>query len=260
MKIISLMENTTHHNLIAEHGLSLYIETNNHKILFDFGQTNAFIENALKLNVDLKNVDIAILSHGHYDHSGGLFKFLEINDHALVYVHPLVFEKYYNGTEKYIGVCEKLKDHQRLVLTDDYFKINEECELWTCNDLPCIYPIDSAGLRIKQESFLPDTFQHEQYLVIHDEKKVVISGCSHKGIVNIVNWLKPDVLIGGFHYKKQNIVNHSNTILDEASEELMKHECIYYTCHCTGLEQYLYLKERMNDQLYYLACGDCLEI
>lgn len=71
MKIYSLVENTTNNDeFLDEHGLNLYIETNNHKILFDFGQSDCFIENAKKLGVNLQDVDIAILSHGHYEHGG----------------------------------------------------------------------------------------------------------------------------------------------------------------------------------------------
>ena len=93
------MENTAAgENLAAEHGLSLLIETGEHRILFDAGQTGAFADNAARLGLDLSTVDLAVLSHGHYDHGGGLARFLEINCHAPVYVNPHVFEPHYNGT------------------------------------------------------------------------------------------------------------------------------------------------------------------
>ena len=88
MKIWTLMENSAcQGDLAAEHGLSLYVETNGKKILFDAGQSAAFADNAEKLGVDLAQVDLVVLSHGHYDHSGGLRRFLEINDHAEIYVN-----------------------------------------------------------------------------------------------------------------------------------------------------------------------------
>ena len=90
MKIITLMENTAcREDLTASHGLSLYIETPKHNILFDMGPDNEYIHNAEKLGVDLKAVDIAVLSHGHYDHGGGLAMFRLLNDHAKIYLHRL---------------------------------------------------------------------------------------------------------------------------------------------------------------------------
>ena len=81
MKLWTLVENTScNENLKNEHGLSFYIETQNHKILFDFGQSDIFLENANKMGIDLSKVDIAILSHGHYDHGGGLKTFMKINE------------------------------------------------------------------------------------------------------------------------------------------------------------------------------------
>ena len=79
MRITCLAENTACNGFEAEHGLSLYIETNGNRILFDMGQTDLFSGNAEKLGIDLNTVDFAVISHGHYDHGGGLRKFLEIN-------------------------------------------------------------------------------------------------------------------------------------------------------------------------------------
>ena len=80
MKICTLMENTAvSEEFTSSHGLSFYIETKNHRILFDMGPDGSFLENAKKLGIDISGVDFAILSHGHYDHGGGLKAFLEAN-------------------------------------------------------------------------------------------------------------------------------------------------------------------------------------
>ena len=98
MKIQVLMENTTHLDGIrAEHGLSLYIEPLGHKILMDMGQSDAFADNAAAMGVDLSQVDLAILSHGHYDHGGGLKRFLEIIVHTPVYLSLHAFGDHRNG-------------------------------------------------------------------------------------------------------------------------------------------------------------------
>ncbi len=83
-------------NLHAEHGLSLYLETGESKMLFDMGQSDAFVANARSLNVNLAAIDFAVLSHGHYDHGGGLRAFFNTNDHAPVYISRHAFEKHGN--------------------------------------------------------------------------------------------------------------------------------------------------------------------
>ncbi len=104
MKITALIENTSARGLPTEHGLSLFVETAEHKFLFDMGQTDLFARNAETLGIALSKVDFAVLSHGHYDHGGGLNTFLALNDHAPVYMSRYAFEPHYNGTEKNIGL------------------------------------------------------------------------------------------------------------------------------------------------------------
>ena len=205
MKITSLLENTTEReDMRVEHGLSLYIETERCRILFDMGQTDLFYENAKALGIDLSKVDIAILSHGHYDHGGGLRRFFEINSHAHVYIHKDAFLPHYNGTEKYIGLDISLKDHSQIIFVDDKYRITEFLTLFSCNDKDKKHSTIPSGLTEKVgDVFVSDDFRHEQYLLIREnEKQVLISGCSHKGILDITEWFKPDILIGGFHYSK----------------------------------------------------------
>jgi len=258
MKITSLLENTASSEKVRnEHGLSLYIETGKHKILFDMGQTDLFYENALSLGIDLKNVDFAVLSHGHYDHGGGLKKFLEINKTAPVYINEFAFEPHYNGTEKYIGLDVSLKDSDRIVFTEDEFSISGNLKLFSCNRKDKKYNLGSFGLTcFENGEFFPDSFRHEQYLLIEESgKKLLISGCSHKGILDITDWFKPDVLIGGFHFSKLPL---DDTLISYA-KILGSHKTHFYTCHCTGVEQFNFMKEHMK-KLSYLSCGDSILI
>ena len=253
MKITALTENTSvNENIGAEHGLSLYIETDGHKILFDMGQTDMFERNAKTLCIDLYEVDIAVLSHGHYDHGGGLARFLEINKKAPVYVNEYAFEPHYNGTQKYIGLDISLKNNSRLIFTSNVYKINDSMTLFSCNENRKSYDLGSFGLNMIQDGkFMPDDFRHEQYLLINENgKNVLISGCSHKGIMNITEWFKPDVLIGGFHFSKLAL----DKTLENYAETLDKYNTNFYTCHCTGMEQYVFMKKYMS-RLEYLSAG-----
>ncbi len=262
MKITVLCENTTKKKDIkAEHGLSLFIETENHNILFDMGQTDLFADNAEKLGIDLRKVDLAVLSHGHYDHSGGIERFISINKTASIYANRQIFGEYYNGTEKYIGVNKRLFANKRFVFTDDVCKIDDELSLYTCNQNIRKYLTEPNGLTKKENGkFICDDFLHEQYLCIEENgKKIIISGCSHKGILNIAKWFKPDVLIGGFHFSKLDC-NLDALLLKKYAQELLKFSTKYYTCHCTGKEQYLLLKEIMNKNIEYISAGDSLNI
>lgn len=258
MKITVLTENTTSNDSLgAEHGLSLFIETKKHKILFDMGQSDLFSENAGKLGIDLSAVDIAVLSHGHYDHGGGMEKFLAINDKAPVYLSRYAFEPHYNGTEKYIGLDTSLKDSGRLIFTDDELVIDDELTLFSCNEREKKHDLGSFGLNMLEGGeYVPDDFRHEQYLLISEQgRRTLISGCSHKGIMDITEWFAPDALIGGFHFSKLPL----DEKLREYAEYLDSFGTDFYTCHCTGTEQYGYMKKFMK-RLSYISVGKMIEI
>lgn len=258
MRITSLAENTSvNENIGAEHGLSLYIETEKCNILFDMGQTELFADNAVKLGIDLSQADIAVLSHGHYDHGGGLKKFLLINDKAPVYINKYAFELHYNGSEKYIGLDISLKDNERFILTDDFCEIKQGLRLYSCNDRLKQFELGSFGLNMMiNKKMLPDDFRHEQYLLIEEKgRKILISGCSHKGILNIAQWFSPDVLVGGFHFSKLPL----DDTLKGYAEYLNRFDTEYYTCHCTGTEQFSFMKKHM-DRLNYLSAGESITI
>jgi len=261
MKITCLVENTAcSPSFAAEHGLSLHIETENRRLLFDMGQTAAFAENAALLGIDLGAVDTAVLSHGHYDHGGGMARFLEINQHAPVYHSGLAFGGHWHG-EKYIGLDQALLGHERLRPVKDTLCLGDGITLRGGKSMACVHPIDSAGLTVMREgAHVPESFDHEQYLIIEEHgRRVVISGCSHRGIANIVAWLRPDVLVGGFHLMKKSLPDDAAE-LDALAEELLHSGATFYTGHCTGEAAYAYLKERMGNKLHYLRAGESVDL
>lgn len=262
MKLITLVENTScRKDLAAEHGLSLYIEIGNRKLLFDCGQTDLLIENARKLDVDLSAVDTVILSHGHYDHGGGLFPFMEVNKTAPIYAADSCFQDFYNGTQKYIGLNPMLRTNPRIRPVDRITDLGDGLTLTPGRMVLTPHKIQSFGLNISNKSlFLPDCFLHEQYLTLEEYGKTILfSGCSHRGIQNIVEHFQPQVLIGGFHFKKLDPQADRETLL-EAGRELLTLPTEYYTCHCTGEGQYQVLKEIMGDRLHYLSAGSQIEL
>ena len=258
MRITCLAENTsTKDGIIAEHGLSLYIETAAHKILFDMGQTDAFAQNADVLGVDLAAVDLAVLSHGHYDHGGGIATFLERHPTAPVYLHRRAFSPYYNGTEKYIGLDPALQGHERLRPVAGTTPLADGITLSDASGRECLFPLDHGDLNEKTaDGFVPDRFDHEHYLLLEEDgRRVLFSGCAHKGVKNIVTWFAPDVFIGGFHLSKRPL----DDILAADAAYLDSFNTAYYTGHCTGTEQTAFMAKTMS-RLTYLSAGDTVEI
>ena len=134
MRITALAENTSLRDDIgSQHGLSLYIETQHHKILFDAGVNDLFAKNADILGVDLSSVDIAFLSHGHYDHGGGLKTFITGNNNAPIYAGETVFDGYYaneeNSPNRYIGLDPELSESSRFEFVGSFLELDEELSL-----------------------------------------------------------------------------------------------------------------------------------
>ena len=261
VKITVLTENTAcRSDLTAEHGLSLYIESEDHRILFDMGRTSAFAENAERLGIDLKRVDFAVISHGHYDHGGGLARFLEINPQAPVYVHREAFGAHFHGPEKYIGLDCALRHSGRLILTEDFLELAPGITLHggCCPG----EPVESWGLtRLENGQLIPEDFRHEQYLLVEEGgRRICFSGCSHRGILNITARFRPDVLIGGFHFTKLDPAGEGAAVLSRAARELLARGAVYYTGHCTGEAQYEFLKRIMGSKLCALSTGLTVEL
>ncbi|MBQ3507847.1 MAG: MBL fold metallo-hydrolase [Clostridia bacterium] len=254
MTVTVLLENTSHRpDLSAEHGLSLLIEANGHRILFDMGQTDLFARNADTLGIDLSTVDTAILSHGHYDHGGGLPAFLSRNQAASVYISRHAFGRYFNGTGKYIGLDPALQESPRLIFTQGETDLSDGFTLCVETSLPTLCDLGTFGLTAEMDGIrIPDPFDHEQYLLVREGgKRILFSGCSHRGILNIVDHFHPDILVGGFHVSKMP-TDHT---LSELAQTLAAYGTDFYTGHCTGLPQYGFIARYMP-RLHYISTGE----
>lgn len=261
MKVHVLMENTAAQpDFAAEHGLSLLIETGGLRILFDTGASAAFAHNAHKMGVDLRTVDACILSHGHYDHGGGLHQFLHLNPHAPVWVSPHAFDTHYNAAGKDIGLCPALCNHPRIRWAAALQTIAPGVLLHAAADMPTPYPAEGRGMSaVVAGERVAEAFLHEQYLLVEEAgRRVLFSGCSHRGVLNIAAYFKADILVGGFHYMRCTPADTGR--LQEAARVLLSLPTHYYTGHCTGDFAYSVLKEAMGARLCSFSAGHTLAL
>lgn len=271
MKIVNLMDNLAGAaGCLCEHGLSYYIETKNHKLLMDTGASAQFLENAKMLGIDLTAVDTVFLSHGHYDHAGGILPFAGVNKTAKIYLQKGAVKEYYSvklGQEKYIGINPDIRNLPQIEWIDGDKKLDEELEVFSNVTGRKLWPKDNLTLKRKEaEGYVQDGFDHEQYLVISCEgKKILVSGCAHNGILNILDAYRcryggdPDVIISGFHMMKRTGYDETDiALIRETAETFAKTDIKLYTGHCTSEPAYLIMKEILGSQIVWVHSGDCI--
>lgn len=266
MRVTTLVENLTYQTgLVAEHGLSLHMQTENKQLLFDTGQTDLFIRNAEVLGIDLAQVDALILSHGHYDHVGGVNAFLRLNTKAKVYLKRAALKSKYHGMSKYIGTeFDPQLVEGRLVFVDDILEVDKG--VFIVPDIPIKHPMDThfEGFFVKDgDRFSADTFEDELCLVTESSDGIYIfSSCSHRGITNIVEAVtkvfskKVSAILGGFHLMKSP-EKQKNFISDYLE---LKEVNKIGICHCSGVDGYAFFKERLGSCVFYNSAGETFDL
>jgi len=271
MRVVTLLENETESKTLkAAHGLSLYIEVHNKKILFDIGPNNYYQKNAKKLSIDLEDIDYLIVSHGHYDHGSGISKLLKLNPKLQVYLSSSAFDNHAKQKGKNyqnIGIKKPSTMDRVTQINSDTF-IADKIKLYA--DIPHRKEdIGDNALKVYRHGhYIDDDFEHEIYLVIEEEKnKVLFSGCSHNGIENIITTIekrdkqKLTHVIGGFHYSHYDSFDFvQTTFLQELGNRFAKKDIDFYSCHCTGNDAYFELKKEMKTNLFRLKTGTEIKI
>lgn len=272
MKFTVLMDNTALPEFLSEHGLSFYIQINDVKILLDAGSSGKFVENAKRLDISLEDIDFAILSHGHYDHSDGFRVFHQINEKAPLYLREEATDSYFSlrtGSPKFVGIHKDI-DRNRfcyvkerfLSLADDTFLVGQpECSSQNQDEE------NLMKIKLSQDNFCEDTFQHQQSLVVVEEEELVIfNSCCHghvKSIVSDILGFFPNhnrfSLVGGLHLQ----VNEKNEPLFHPEEvRLLARELKsmglnrLITGHCTSEFAFVILKEVLGKSVTTFTAGE----
>lgn len=272
MELVTLIDNLVYgEGLIGEHGSSFLIKTRNKKILFDTGQTSAIITNAMYLAEDLTDVDFVILSHGHYDHCGGLEAFLEINKTATIYLKPKAFNEKISlrdNIEHFIGFKLKkpLSEYSNsFILLEEDTEIAEGIEIIANIHTYTHDLVDTARFFVKDDNNLvQDQFNDELFLFIKEgEQAFLFTGCSHKGILNILKTAyeknaHKDIqyVFGGMHFNGE-LLRHLDQYLMQFKHFGIKS---FYVNHCTGIDGYFRLKLKFPQKVNYAFTGFHVEL
>lgn len=282
MKVVTLIENTKipqSKDLHKEAGLALCIYSAGQQILFDTGMSGDFLPNAQRLNVDIARVNLAVVSHHHLDHGGGLAAFLEANNHAKIYLKSSRTEDFdfdfFGLFRRKVGLDAALfqKAPQRFVFTDQFFEIAPGVFILTKIEKQHPTPKGNRHLYMSSgKSRQLDDFAHELILVVKDDSGLVVfTGCSHNGILNMLDAVVAQfpgqhikAIFGGFHQMDLPMINSmagSKEDVEELGRELLKYPVDkIFTGHCTGQKAYRILKDVMGSRLDYFTTGSQIEI
>ena len=274
MKITILTENRARkRDILGEHGLSLLIETGNQRILFDGGQTDVLLHNSIAMGIDLRGLDAIVMSHGHYDHTGGILAVCGLNPRTPLYLGEGAFVKRYNAPEgsaegKPISIpwnLSDLPDSTPVVICKDRFQLAE--------DVVISGPIHRISDELPPHSFLketevgvlqPDHIDDELFLALRNPSGIsVVTGCSHSGIVNIIRqglgiWkgLPLAHVVGGLHLEKASdsqLELTLNCFSENAQAKIVP-------LHCTGADAVCRIKETFPQRTCLLGAGDILSL
>lgn len=245
-------------SLETEHGLSILLETDRHRVLLDTGASDVFIRNAKKMGIDLSTVDYTFISHGHSDHAGGLKYFMNINDRARIIVSPDAVSGKFFSKRRYLHsiTTEWPKgSDDRFLMIDKTSIISDNLHIIT--HIPQTNPMPQGNQHLFVENaegnYVNDDFRHE--LALYTDG-LLFTGCAHSGLENILAACPYPVrtVVGGFHLLDDH---ESEEVLTKLAKRLIEAypNTQFYTSHCTGDKVFAILKTIMGNQLHAFSCG-----
>ncbi len=269
--ILTLAENTVYRRgLTAEHGLSLLIRTDEGEVLFDTGPGSAAVSNAAKMQVDLRKVSGIVLSHGHYDHTGGLRQILETIGPRPVFAHPSVFAPKYStkrGGLRSVGMPETRSQLERAGADFRFSETPTEVlpGVISTGSIPRLSGFEEVGTHFltsteEGAALSHDMLWDDQALVLDNRSApVVVLGCGHSGLVNTLLYAAElmgrkrfALVIGGTH-----LIDATEACLERTLEALDQFDISKIApCHCTGLRGQVALWEKFRGRLIWNSTGD----
>jgi 7,8-dihydropterin-6-yl-methyl-4-(beta-D-ribofuranosyl)aminobenzene 5'-phosphate synthase len=254
--------------LEAEHGLSMLVEADGQRILFDTGQGGVLQPNARTLGCSLDSLDAIVLSHGHYDHTGGLAQVIPLNGRARLFLHPAALDPKYACSQgrpaRSIGIPAASLEaveaaRKRVVWTQSSTEVTPG--VWCTGEIPRLAPVgaDNSRFFLDEDCRRPDPLADDQALVVETAGGIVVlAGCTHAGVVNTLDSVerltgtnRVSAIAGGLH-----LTGVPPAVWDAAGDALGRRGVrLIVPCHCTGAGAWHHLSARFGDRVRDAGAG-----